>query len=91
VNHGSEISIGFLASQSDSLELLEFNEEIFNEMAPFVDFFIDLQWRFGRCEMTICAPRLPISSMIQFESNALSARIASNSMSSIKGATPIVS
>ena len=36
--------IGFVASHGDAFEVLEFAEEVFDEMAPFVEFGVDLEW-----------------------------------------------
>jgi hypothetical protein len=43
VDHGGEASVGLVASHGDALELLEFAEEVFDEMAPFVDVGVDLK------------------------------------------------
>jgi hypothetical protein len=41
VDHGGETVIGFVASQGYSLKIFEFAEEIFDQVPPFVDFFVD--------------------------------------------------
>ena len=46
MDHGLETSIGFAGSHGDPLELLEFTEEVLNEVTPFVDFGVD---RDGTC------------------------------------------
>jgi hypothetical protein len=36
--------ISFVASHGNAFEVLEFAEEVFDEMAPFVEFGVDLEW-----------------------------------------------
>jgi hypothetical protein len=43
MDHGGETVIGFVASQGYSLKIFEFAEEIFDQVPPFVDFFVDLK------------------------------------------------
>ena len=52
-------AIGFVAAQCDAFELFELAEEILDEVAPVVDFGVDVEWfsRCGRWEMKMPAPR----------------------------------
>jgi len=44
MDHGSETLVGFAGWHGDALELFEFSEEIFDEMAPFIHFGVDFEW-----------------------------------------------
>ena len=92
-DHGCEALIRFVGAHGDPLELLEFAEEIFDEMTIFVKSLSMVRGvaRRGCCDMTICAPRSFNSAMIQSLSKVSSASRAPNSPPSIKGATPTVS
>ena len=59
VDHCIEALVCFACSHGDALELFEFTEEVFDQMAPFIHLGVDLElWaRPGCCEMTIFAPR----------------------------------
>ena len=39
--HGAKVSFGFSASQSDGLELIDFGEEILDEVTPLIHDFVD--------------------------------------------------
>ena len=43
MDHGLEALVGFVASHGDAFELLEFTEEILDQMAPFIDLPIYVQ------------------------------------------------
>jgi len=43
MDHGGEAVIGFVAAQGYSLKVLEFAEEILDQMPPFVDLFVNLK------------------------------------------------
>jgi hypothetical protein len=43
MNDCVEAGVGFVGAHCDALELLEFAEEVFDEMTPFVEFCIDTQ------------------------------------------------
>jgi len=42
---GEEISCGFVVAGSDGPELLEFAEEIFDQVSCLVEFLIERAWR----------------------------------------------
>src|SRR3984893_2178669 len=44
MDHRLEALIGFVGAHGDTLELLEFAEEVLDQMTPFVDLGVDLQW-----------------------------------------------
>jgi hypothetical protein len=48
VNHRGEALVGFVAAHGDAFELLEFAEEVFDQVTPLVDFRVDDEW--------LCAP-----------------------------------
>jgi hypothetical protein len=41
MDHCGEALIGLVGAQRDAFELLEFAEEVFDQMTPFVHFFVD--------------------------------------------------
>ena len=41
MDHGPEALIGFVGAHGDTLEFLEFAEEVFDQMTPFVHLFIN--------------------------------------------------
>jgi hypothetical protein len=41
MDHGSKACVGFVAAHGDTLELFEFTEEILDEMARFIDLWVD--------------------------------------------------
>ena len=43
MNHCGKALIGFFTSHGDAFELLEFAEEVFDEMTPFVKFVVDCE------------------------------------------------
>ena len=45
MDHSAEACVGFIAAHGDALELLEFAEEILDQMPPFVNLFVDDEWR----------------------------------------------
>src|SRR5246500_3141015 len=79
-----------LSAQGDAFEFLEFAEEVFDQMTPFVHLGVDLERR-GCCEITIVAPRWLRSAMMSLLSKALSAINAANSIPAMSGGTPTVS
>ena len=91
MDHCLERFIGLVGTQGDAFELFEFHEEIFDQVAGFVDFRIEGARRCGRCAMQIKAPRAFLSAMIQLRSKALPASSASKRIPSIRGAAPTVS
>jgi hypothetical protein len=44
--------VGFVAAHGDAFELLEFAEEVFDQVTPLVDFRVDDEW--------LCAPRASV-------------------------------
>jgi hypothetical protein len=44
MDHCGEALIGFFAAHGDAFEVLEFAEEVFDKVAPLVDFAVDLNW-----------------------------------------------
>ena len=42
VDHGGEAEVGLVAAHGDAFELLELAEEVLDEVAPLIDFNIDL-------------------------------------------------
>jgi len=45
VYHSRETGVGFVGAHGDALELLEFGEEVLDEMSPFIDFQVDIERR----------------------------------------------
>ena len=47
VDHGGETLVGFVAAQGDAFELFDLAEEVLDQMAPFVDFRVDVERAFA--------------------------------------------
>src|ERR1700741_2353120 len=45
MDHGLEALVGFVGAQGDAFEFLEFAEEVFDQMTPFVHLGVDLERR----------------------------------------------
>ena len=44
MDHSGEALVGFGCAHGNAFEFFEFAEEIFDEMAPFVHFGVDVEW-----------------------------------------------
>ena len=47
MDHGREACIGLVATHGHSLELLQFTEEVLDEVPPFIDVQVDVEWFFA--------------------------------------------
>jgi len=45
MDHGAEAVVGFVGAHRDAFEFLEFAEEVFDQVAPFVNLQVDLEGR----------------------------------------------
>src|SRR5579863_5588200 len=84
MDHGAEALVGFAGAHGDAFELFEFAEEIFDEMAPFVHFGVDLErlgaaWvlrydDFGTALIKVCDDGIAVESLVGEQGTELDAR-----------------
>jgi hypothetical protein len=47
MDHGGETLIGFVAAHGNAFELFDLAEEVLDQMAPFIDFRVDVERAFA--------------------------------------------
>jgi hypothetical protein len=92
MDHGLEALVGFVGAQGDAFEFLEFAEEVFDQMTPFVHLGVDLERR-GAAWM----PRNHDlgAALVELSDDVVAVRPsainAANSIPAMSGGTPTVS